>query len=330
MTHAPAAPAPADGPSVGLDIAAATLVLARTDDAAITEWPNTAAGHRALIAALQAAAPAARIVLEATGGYEREVSAALAAAGLPVVVINPRQARDFAKATGQLAKTDAVDARLLALFGARVQPPLRPRPDALQEELRELLDRRQQLLQMLGAEQARLLQATGKRHQRIRKDLRSHIADLEKRLRLLDADLDDTLQRSPVWAVQDDLLQSVPGVGPQTARMLLAFLPELGTVSDRVIARLTGLAPLAHDSGQWRGRRRTGGGRPGVRACLYMATLSAVRYNPRVKTWYEALVARGKPKKLALVACMRKLLVVLNTMLRHQTRWQAAAPPLPA
>jgi transposase len=315
-------------PCVGIDVAAATLVVARTDTTAIAEYPNTAAGHTALVAALATQAPAARLVLEATGGYEREVTATLAAAGLPVVVINPRQARDFAKATGQLAKTDAVDARLLALFGARVRPPLRPPLGALHEELRELLDRRQQLVQMLGAERARLLQATGKRHQRIRKDLRSHIADLEKRLRLLDADLDDTLHASPVWAVNDDLLQSVPGIGPQTARMLLAFLPELGTVSDRVIARLAGLAPLAHDSGQWRGRRRTGGGRPGVRACLFMATLAAVRHNARVRAWYDALVARGKPKKLALVACMRKLLVVLNAMVHHQTHWQAS--PLPA
>jgi transposase len=318
------------GPCVGIDVAAATLVIARTDATALLEVPNTAAGHRALLEALAGAEPAARIVLEATGGYEREVAATLTAAGLPVVVINPRQARDFAKATGQLAKTDAVDARLLAIFGARVQPPLRPRPDELHEELRELLDRRQQLLQMLIAERTRLTQATGKRLQRIRKDLKSHIAELEKRVRLLDADLDDTLKASPVWAVQDDLLQSVPGVGPQTARMLLAFLPELGTVSDRVIARLAGLAPLAHDSGQWRGRRRTGGGRPGVRACLYMATLVAVRHNPRVRAWYEALVARGKPKKLALVACMRKLLVVLNAMLHHQTRWQAPPTLVPA
>ena len=318
------------GPCVGIDVAAATLMMARTDTTALVEVQNTTAGHRALLDVLAAAAPAARVILEATGGYEREVAAALTAAGLPVVVINPRQARDFAKATGQLAKTDAVDARLLATFGARVQPPLRPRPDALHEELRELLDRRQQLLQMLVAERTRLLQATGKRHQRIRKDLRSHIADLEKRLRLLDADLDDTLHDSPVWAVQDDLLQSVPGIGPQTARMLLAFLPELGTVSDRVIARLAGLAPLARDSGQWRGVRRTGGGRPGVRACLYMATLSAVRCNPRVRGWYEALIARGKPKKLALVACMRKLLVVLNAMVHHQTRWQTPATLVPA
>lgn len=315
------------GPCVGIDVAAATLVVARRDAPAITEYPNNAAGHRALLDALATTAPAARIVLEATGGYERDVAAALTAAGLPVVVINPRQARDFAKATGPLAKTDAVDARLLATFGARVQPPVRPRPDALHEELRELLDRRQQLLQMLVAERARLTQATGKRLQRIRKDLRSHIADLEKRLRLLDTDLDETLRASPVWAANDDLLQSVPGAGPQTARMLLAFLPELGTVSDRVIARLAGLAPLAHDSGQWRARRRTGGGRPGVRACLYMATLVAVRHNPRVRAWYEALVARGKPKKLALVACMRKLLVVLNAMLHHQTRWQVAVAP---
>ena len=318
------------GPCVGIDIAAAALVVARTDAPGVTSYPNTPAGHRALLAALAAAAPAARVILEATGGYERELAATLAAAALPVVVINPRQARDFAKATGQLAKTDAVDARLLALFGARVQPALRARPDALHEALRELLDRRQQLLQMQVAERARLAQASGKHLQRIRKDLRGHIAELERRLRLLDADLDDTLHASPVWAVHDDLLRSAAGIGPQTARMLLAFLPELGTVNERVIARLAGLAPLARESGQWRGTRRTGGGRPGVRACLYMATLAAIRCNPQVRAWYEALVARGKPKKLAIVACMRKLLVVLNAMLRDQTRWQTRAAPIPA
>ena len=312
---------------IGIDVAKAELVIAARPSGERWTVANDERGVKTLVDRLRRET-LELIVLEATGGYELLCVAALAAAALPVVVVNPRQIRDFAKATGQLAKTDAVDARLLAVFGARVQPPLRPQPDALHEELRELLDRRQQLVQMLGAERARLLQATGKRHQRIRKDLRSHIADLEKRLRLLDADLDDTLHASPVWAVNDDLLQSVPGIGPQTARMLLAFLPELGTVSDRVIARLAGLAPLAHDSGQWRGRRRTGGGRPGVRACLFMATLAAVRHNPRVRAWYDALVARGKPKKLALVACMRKLLVVLNAMVHHQTHWQAS--PLPA
>ena len=309
-------------PCVGIDVAAATLVLARTDADAVTEYPNTAAGHQAVAAALARAPAPARVIVEASGGYERLLVAHLADAGWPVVVINPRQARDFAKATGQLAKTDRIDARVLAAFGARVAPPLRPLPDALQVELRELLDRRQQLLQMLVAERTRLTQQTGPRPKRVRQDLKSHIADLEKRLRLLDAELDDTLTASPLWMERDDLLRSVPGIGPQTARTLLGFLPELGTVSPRVIARLVGLAPLARESGTWRGRRRTGGGRPAVRACLYMATLAAVRTNPRVRSWYQAFVARGKPKRVALVACMRKLLVILNAMVATSTRWQ--------
>jgi transposase len=308
---------------VGIDVGATTLVVARTDGDAVSEYPNTPAGHRALAKALGAAPAVSRVVVEATGGYERVLVAHLAEAGHPVVVVNPRQTRDFAKATGQLAKTDRVDARVLAQFGARLQPPLRPLPDALQAELRELLDRRQQLMHMLVAERTRFTQAGGPRPKRVRQDLKSHIADLEKRLRLLDAELDDTLRRSPLWVVQDDLLRSAPGVGPQTSRTLLGLLPELGTVSAKVITRLSGLAPLARDSGQWHGERHTGGGRRALRACLYMATLAAVRSNPRVRAWYDALVARGKPKRVALVACMRKLLVILNTMLARGTRWNA-------
>jgi transposase len=311
------------GPCVGIDVAATTLVVARTDADSIVDYPNTPAGHVALATALGVAPAVSRVIVEATGGYERLLVAHLAEAGQPVVVINPRQARDFAKATGQLAKTDRVDARVLAAFGARVAPPRRPLPDALQAEFRELLDRRRQLVQMLIAERTRVTPARGPLPKRVRQDLKSHIADLEKRLRLLDAELDDTLHQSPLWVVQDDLLRSVPGIGPQTARTLLGFLPELGTVSNRVIGRLSGLAPLARDSGTWRGTRHIGGGRGAVRACLYMATLAALRSNPRVRAWYDALVARGKPKRLALVACMRKLLVILNTMLANGTRWKA-------
>lgn len=314
---------PLSGPCVGIDVAAATLVVARTDSDLVSEYPNTPAGHTALTKALGTAPPVSRVIVEATGGYERVLVAHLADAGQPVVVINPRQTRDFAKATGQLAKTDRVDARVLAEFGARILPPLRPLPDALQTELRELLDRRQQLMQMLGAEKTRFTQAGGRRPKRVRQDLKSHIADLEKRLRLLDAELDDTLHQSPLWIVQDDLLRSVPGIGHQTSRTLLGLLPELGTVSAKVITRLSGLAPLARDSGKWHGERHTGGGRRAVRACLYMATLAAVRTNRRVRAWYDALVARGKPKRVALVACMRKLLIILNTMLARGTRWNA-------
>ena len=318
-----------DGSSyVGIDVAKAELVVAYEGAAACTTYPNTAAGHAALARALATApAPLALIVVEATGGYERGLVAALGSAGLPVVVVNPRQVRDFAKATGQLAKTDVLDAHVLAAFGARVRPARRPLPSAAQEELRELLARQLQVQQMLGAERTRLVQALGRQaRQPLRRQLTKHITFLERELRLLDADLDDRLQASPLWRAQDDLLQSVPGIGPQTARILLGLLPELGHVSAAAVGKLAGLAPLNRESGTWRGHRHIGGGRPRIRAVLYMATLAAIRHNAVVRAWYERLLAARKPKKVAITACMRKLLVVLNAMLKTHTRWQAPPP----
>lgn len=312
---------------LGIDVAKAELVVAREGIADCTSYPNTPAGQHALLAALQAGAPVTLLVVEATGGYERGVVAVLGGAGLPVVLINPRQVRDFAKATGQLAKTDALDAHVLAAFAARVQPEPRPLPSEAQDELRDLLTRQQQVQQMLVAEKTRLLQALGRKtRQPLRRKITRHITFLERELAVLDHDLDDLLRASPLWRVQDDLLQSVPGIGRQTARILLGLLPELGHLSGAEVGKLAGLAPLNRESGTRRGRRHVGGGRGRIRAVLYMATLAAIRYNPVVAGWYARLRAAQKPKKVAIVACMRKLLVVLNAMLKANTRWQAPPP----
>lgn len=313
---------------LGIDVAQAELVVAREGVAGSKVYPNTDRGHRDLLNHLSEDGSSIElIVLEATGGYERRVVAVLAEAGLPVAVVNPRQVRDFAKATGQLAKTDALDAQIIATFGSMVRPDVRPLPSKELDDLRELLARQQQLQQMIVAETSRLLQANGRGgRQKLRREIKSHIADLKKRLKMLDADLDDTLKASPLWKEQDDLLQSVPGIGKQTTRTLLGILPELGKVSAAEIARLAGLAPINRDSGKMRGKRRIGGGRPRVRAVLYMATLAATRYNPVVKAWYQRLLAAHKVKKVAIVACMRKLLVVLNAMVKTKTRWQANLP----
>ena len=318
----------------GIDVAQADLVIAEAGMAAVATEPNTAAGCQAIVQRFttESGQPSGQpsgqlsvqlIVLEATGGYERNLVAALGAAGLPVVVVNPRQVRAFAKATGRLAKTDAIDAQVLAEFGAKVQPELRPLPTTEQEELRALLLRADQVQQMLVAEKTRLLQALGRRdRQPLRKKITRHITFLERELRELDRDLDDQLRQSPLWRAQDDLLQSVPGIGSKTARTLVALLPELGQVSERAIAKLAGLAPLNRDSGRQRGRRHIGGGRPRLRAALYMATLTAVRCNVVIRPLYQRLVAAGKPKRVALVACMRKLLIILNAMLKTHTPWQ--------
>lgn len=309
---------------LGIDVAKADLIVARESAADCASYPNTSAGHTTLCAAL-AEAPVTLVVVEATGGYERGVVAALGSAGFPVAVVNPRQVRDFAKATGQLAKTDALDAHILATFGARVQPEPRPLPSEAQDELRDFLARQHQVQQMLLAERTRLQQALGRKaRQPLRRKITRHIAFLERELAGLDHDLDDLLRASPLWRVQDDLLQSVPGIGRQTVRHLLGFLPELGHVSAREIGKLAGLAPLNRDSGTLRGQRHIRGGRPRIRAVLYMATLSAIRYNAVVRTWYERLLAAHKAKKVAIIACMRHLLVVLNAMLKTRTPWQAS------
>lgn len=319
---------------IGIDVAQADLVVAREGVAGSKTYPNTDRGHRDLLRDIdrdrKTRSTVELIVIEATGGYERGVVAALGGAGLPVVVVNPRQVRDFAKSTGQLAKTDRLDAHVLADFGARIRPELRPLQSEEQEELRDFLTRQEQVIQMLVQEKNRLQQATGKRLQHRRKEIKKHIDFLERELKLLDSDLDDTLKKSPIWRESDDLLQTVPGIGKQSARVLIGLLPELGTATARQISRLAGLAPMNRDSGKMRGKRFTGGGRSRVRAVLYMATITATRWNPVIKDYYKHLLKSGKPKMVAIVACMRKLLVILNAMVKTKTRWQAQTTPATA
>jgi transposase len=307
---------------VGMDVAKAQLDIALRPTGERWAVTNDETGIGALVVQLQALQPTL-IVLEATGGYHRAVVAALAAAALPIVVVNPRQVRDFAKATGQLAKTDVLDARAVAHFAEAVRPVPRPLPDAQTEELRALLARRRQLIAMRTAEQNRLENAP----RRLRADIEAHIAWLDQRVAALDGDLDTTLRASPVWRERETLYRSVPGIGPVCARTLMLDLPELGTLSRQRLAALVGVAPFNRDSGTLRGTRTTWGGRAHVRAVLYMSTLVAVRYNPVLKRFYERLRTAGKVAKVALTACMRKLLTILNAMVKHQKPWQAQEVP---
>jgi transposase len=303
---------------VGIDVAKAQLDIAVRPSGERWAVPNDADGVVTLVERLQALHPTL-IVLEATGGLERIATAALATAGLPVVIVNPRQARDFARATGQWAKTDALEARALAHFADVIRPTPRPLPDTQTQELRALLSRRQQLIGMRTAEQNRLAGTS----ERLTQDIEAHIAWLNARIATLDADLETMLRASPLWRENDDLLQSVPGVGPVCARTLLLELPELGTLTRQQIAALVGVAPLNCDSGTLRGRRTIWGGRAHVRTVLYMGTLVATRFNPQIKVFYQRLLAAGKRKKVALTACMHKLVTMLNAMLKHRTSWQA-------
>lgn len=302
---------------LGLDVAKDTVVLASEPAGVAGPYTTDAAGLAALVAQCHAQ-PVTLLVLEATGGYEAPVVAALVTAGLPVAVVNPRQVRDFAKALGRLAKTDRIDAQVLALFAARVRPTPRPLPDEVTEELAALLARRRQLLEMLHAERQRLPRARGRG---VRRNLRAHIRWLEHSVIDSDAALETRIQQSPVWRVQDELLQSVPGVGPTLARTLLGLVPELGQLDRHAIAALVGVAPLARDSGTLRGRRTCWGGRPAVRTVLYMAALTAARWNPVLRAFYQRLRTAGKPAKVALTAVARKLLVLLNAILRDQRPW---------
>lgn len=307
---------------VGIDVAKAELVVHLRPADTLWAVPNDEAGIRALVERLRGEAPAL-IVLEATGGYELAVAAAFAAAGLPVAVVNARQVRRFAQAVGELAKTDRIDARMLSLFAERIRPEPRPLlSDALQA-LDALLTRRRQLLDMLTAERNRLGQIFGRAGKSVKDSLKAHIAYLERELRMSDAELGRAIRESPVWREQEDLLRSVPGVGRVVATTLLAQLPELGRLSRKQIAKLAGLAPLARDSGTLRGKRLIFGGRAQLRAVLYMGTLVATRRNPVIRAHYQHLLAAGKPKKLALTACMRKLLTILNAMAKAGTRWNA-------
>lgn len=256
--------------------------------------------------------------MESSGGYERTIVAALAAARLQVQVVNPRQVRDFAKATGKLAKTDAIDAQVLALFGEAVKPRFRPIPSKKQLHLQQQMARRSQIVGMLTAEKNRQQMAEDKL---VQKTIEAVIKTLDQQLRQLDDDLQKTIRKTPVWREKDDLLRSVPGIGPNTSMSLLAELPELGQCSRKQVAALVGVAPINRDSGKMRGQRTTCGGRSLVRSALYMATLSALRYNPKIKQHYERLRQKGKRGKVALVACMRKMLCILNAMLREQKSW---------
>jgi len=277
-------------------------------------------GVAGLVERLRAMAPTL-IVSEATGGFEQVVAGALGAAGLPVVVVNPRQIRDFARALGRLAKTDRIDAEVIALFAERVRPEIRPLPDAQARLLGELVARRRQVIEMIVAEgnRARLLES-----RRLKKRIERHRRVLQDELTEIDAELGDAIRGTPIWREKDDLLKSVPGVGDAVARTLIAELPELGSLDRKKIAALVGVAPFNRDSGTLRGKRTVWGGRATIRAALYMAALVASRFNPVIARFYQRLLAAGKPKKLALTACMRKLLTILNAMIREHKPWQTA------
>ena len=301
---------------VGIDVSKRQLDVAVRPAGEPWTVPYDEGGLAALVARLQGLGPTL-IVLEATGGLDGALAGALAAAALPVVVVNPRQVRDFARATGTLAKTDRLDAQILAQFAEAVRPTPRLLPDAQAQELAGLLQRRRQLVDMLTAERNRLAIAP----RRVRPQIQAHIEWLHQQLRQFDDDLRTLIRTSPLWRATDDLLRSTPGVGPVLATTLVAALPELGTLTRQQIAALVGVAPLNRDSGTLRGRRTIWGGRAHVRAVLYMGTLVATRHNPVIAAFYQRLRAAGKIPKVALTACMRKLLTILNAMLKHRTRW---------
>lgn len=313
-------PSPTVPVTVGIDVAKAHLDVAVSPTGEQWQTPNDERGVATLVERLMSLTPTL-VVLEATGGLERLVAAAVATAEVPVAVVNPRQVRAFAKAVGQLAKTDALDAHLLARFGATVQPSPRPLPDATQQALATLLARRRQVVAMLVAERQRVSSASGP----VRTRIAAHIAWLAHELTDLDNELGYTLRGSPVWRAQEDLLRSVPGIGPVTALTLVADLPELGTLDPKRLAALVGLAPLNADSGTWRGKRVVWGGRSRVRTALYMATLVATRANPVIRAFYQRLLQAGKAKKVALTACMHKLLTILHAILRSRTPWRSPA-----
>ena len=279
-------------------------------------FPYDETGLADVIEALKQVQPQV-IVIEATGGYERRLVAALLTNQLPVAVINPQRVRHFAKATGQLAKSDSIDAAVLSLFAQMLQPQPRPLPDDFTEELRDLLARRRQIIDMIVAEKNRLETA----RQPIRGQIVQHIKWLEKRLLSIDKDLNQRIQSSPTWKAKDDLLQSVPSIGPVGSSSLLIQVPELGDLHRRQIAALVGVAPMNQDSGRFHGRRSVQGGRASVRSTLYMCTLVAIRHNPVIKAFYQRLVQSGKLKMVALIASMRKLLTILNSMLKHNRPW---------
>ncbi len=302
---------------VGIDVSKSSLDVATVPAGESWSESNDEKGSGKLVARLSKLNPRL-IILEATGGYESLVAADLGAAGLPVVVINPRQVRDFAKAIGRLAKTDAIDAHVIALFGEAVKPDVRPLKDVQTTEISALISRRRQLIGMIISEKNRLPLAA----RNVRRGIVSHIKWLEKQICDIDDQLEKIVKESPLWREDDNLLRSVPGVGRVLSTTLLASLPELGKLNRHQIAALAGLAPFNRDSGMFKGRRSVCGGRAEVRSVLYMGVLAAIRYNPVIKSHYQRLRESGKPAKVAITACMRKMLVILNTMMKSRMKWQ--------
>lgn len=305
---------------VGIDVSKARLdvhVLPREEAFAVS---RDGPGLSELVERLQALSPAL-VAIEATGGVEQVAAAALAGAGLPLVVVNPAQVRHFAKALGQRAKSDPIDAAVIARFAAATQPAVRPLPDEATRLLADLVARRRQIVEMIAAEKNR---AHRTQVARIARSIARLIAALEKELASVDDEIDDGIRSSPAWRASEDLLASVPGVGPVTARTLLAELPELGRLNAKEIAALVGLAPFVRESGKWKGRAMVGGGRVSVRTVLFLAALSAGRHNPVLKAFRDRLLAKGKPKLLATVAVARKLLTILNAIIREHKPWQIA------
>lgn len=305
---------------VGIDVAKAHVDVLMRPAGAPTRYGQTEAGVRALVAAITAR-PAPLVVLEATGPWHEAVTAALVTAGVAVALVNPRQVRDFARATGQLAKTDALDAGILALFAERIQPPVYALPDAVTLELQAQLARRRQLVEMLAMEKTRLTSARPV----VRSSLEATIAFLQRQLTDSDGELRRLIEASPLWRAMDQVLQSVPGVGPITSAILIGRLPELTTAGPRALAKLVGVAPLNHDSGGYRGTRAIWGGRPDVRRALYMAAFVGTRCNPVLQAYYARLRASGKPFKVALIAVAHKLLRILHTLLTTNQPWRDLA-----
>jgi transposase len=305
---------------VGIDVSKERLDVCSLPDGGTFSVANDRAGIDELIARLLKGVRPELVVLEATGKYERPAAVAVAAAGIAVAVVNPRQARDFAKAAGRLAKTDRIDAEVLARFAGAVGPRPSVLPDEEARVLQDILLRRRQLLEMMVAEKNRLQMAS----EAVAKRIAAHVRWLEKELGRVDRELDEAVRESETWRANEELLRSVPGVGPVLARTLLAELPELGTLPRRRLCALVGVAPFNRDSGTFRGKRQVWGGRAPVRAALYMGALVATRHNPVIRVFYERLLAAGKPKKVALVACMRKLLSILNAVMRDRVPWHSA------
>jgi transposase len=301
---------------VGIDVAKNTLDMRIEPAGTVLRVSYDNAGVGQICQRLTEVGPTL-IVMEATGGLETRLASELAAQGLPVAVVNPRQVRDFAKATGQLAKTDRIDAAVLCAFARAIRPAVRPIKDADTRELDEGVTRRRQLVEMRVQETLRL----GSASKRQQKSLQAHIAWLDKRIEEIDIDLTARLRKSDVWRAKDDLLRSIPGIGAVTSRTMLAKCPEVGQLNRREIAALVGLAPLCDDSGKHRGKRFIWGGRADVRAVLYMAAVSAIRCNPTIKAFAERLKKAGKPAKVVIVACMRKLLTIINTMIKNRSPW---------